>query len=65
MTATPNPNRRRHALAPAGRAHRLVVSLAPADVDALASLAASWGCSQAEAVRRLVRTARVAPELAR
>lgn len=53
----PHPNRRKHALAKEGRAPRLVVSLAPSDVDALDEIAARWECSRAEAVRRLIRSA--------
>lgn len=51
----PHPNRRLHALAPEGRAERFVLSLAPEDVERLATLAERWACSRAEVVRRLIR----------
>ena len=62
---TPNPNRRRHALAPVGRAARLVVSLSPEDRAALEEMAERWSgmdprrppYSLAQVVRTLVREA--------
>lgn len=50
-----DPRLRLHALAPEGRAERFVLSLAPDDVERLATLAERWRCSRAEVVRRLLR----------
>jgi hypothetical protein len=76
MTRTPHPNRRKHALAPEGRAGRLLVSLSPGDRAGLEEMARVQGeveerhVSMAEVVRDLIRRAvaedrRVARELRR
>lgn len=60
---TPLASRRRHALAPVGRAARLLVSLSPDDRAGLEDLAALWTrneareVSMAEVVRELIREA--------